>query len=61
MLEALNKKTDAGPEELLRQVREDVDAFVGNAEQFDDLTMLCFRYISGFPQAFVPRRQREAI
>ena len=44
MLEALNQNPDANPKELLSNVREGVDAFVGDAEQFDDLTMLCFKY-----------------
>ena len=44
MLAALNQNGDAGPEELLRNVRRAVDAFVGDAEQFDDLTMLCLEY-----------------
>jgi sigma-B regulation protein RsbU (phosphoserine phosphatase) len=44
MLAALNQDADAGPEELLRNVRRAVDAFVGDAEQFDDLTMLCLEY-----------------
>ena len=44
MLAALNENGDAGPEELLRNVRRAVDAFVGDAEQFDDLTMLCLEY-----------------
>ena len=44
MLEALNKAPDAAPEQLLRNVREAVDDFVKDAEQFDDLTMLCFEY-----------------
>ena len=43
MLEALNKHSDSNLEELLRGVRMEVDAFVGNAPQFDDLTMLAFR------------------
>ena len=30
--------------ELLPLVREDIDAFVGDAPQFDDITMLCFEY-----------------
>ena len=30
--------------ETLETVRADVDAFVGKAEQFDDLTMLCLEY-----------------
>ena len=35
---------DKRPEEVLIQVRKDVDKFVGGAEQFDDLTMLCLKY-----------------
>lgn len=35
---------EEGPEEILRMVRIAVDAFVGDAEQFDDLTMLCIEY-----------------
>ena len=44
MLAALNQSGDAGPEALLQGVRRAVDAFVGDAEQFDDLTMLCLEY-----------------
>ncbi len=32
------------PETMLKKVREDVDAFVGDAPQFDDMTMLAFKY-----------------
>ncbi len=44
MINALNLAPDAAPQEILRTVREQVDAFVGKAEQFDDLTMLCLEY-----------------
>lgn len=44
MLETLNAVPDDPPEPLLEHVRRAVDAFVGNAEQFDDLTMLCLKY-----------------
>jgi len=44
MLEALNRNADLCPKELLKTVRESVDSFVGGAEQFDDLTMLCLEY-----------------
>ena len=44
MLKALNSCPDAGPEELLKKIRADVDAFAGTEPQFDDLTMLCLRY-----------------
>jgi sigma-B regulation protein RsbU (phosphoserine phosphatase) len=32
------------PEELLHNVKSDIDAFADGAAQFDDITMLCFRY-----------------
>ena len=44
MLAALNAEPEAGPERILRNVRHAVDAFVREAEQFDDLTMLCLEY-----------------
>ena len=45
MVSALNS-ADAGstPWELMKSVRDDIDEFIGDAEQFDDLTMLCLRY-----------------
>ncbi|MBO6148902.1 MAG: serine/threonine-protein phosphatase [Lachnospiraceae bacterium] len=44
MLEALNTDARAEPKEILRVVRKAIDTFVGNAAQFDDLTMLCLEY-----------------
>ena len=44
MLEALNSDLDAKPEDILKNVRGAVDSFVKDAEQFDDLTMLCIDY-----------------
>ena len=44
MIDSLNADPDATPEELLKNVRKGVDAFVKDAEQFDDLTMLCLKY-----------------
>lgn len=44
MLAALNRDPASGPEETLKTVRAAVDAFGGEAPQFDDLTMLCLRY-----------------
>ena len=40
----LNKSVDKIPCDVIRAVKEDVDAFVGDAPQFDDITMLCFEY-----------------
>jgi sigma-B regulation protein RsbU (phosphoserine phosphatase) len=44
MLEALNRDPDAQPEQILTNVMDDIRSFVDGAEQFDDITMLCFRY-----------------
>ena len=44
MLAALNEDADGTPEQILKNVRRHVDAFVRDAEQFDDLTMLCLDY-----------------
>ena len=44
MLEALNSNPNVEPEQILKNVRAYVDEFVKDAEQFDDLTMLCVEY-----------------
>ena len=44
MLAALNEKIDLAPMQVLKNVRIHVDDFVKDAEQFDDLTMLCLEY-----------------
>ena len=50
MARALNENADAAPVEILRGMRGAVDAFVRDAEQFDDLTMLCLEYKGGEAQ-----------
>lgn len=41
----LNEKClDCNPEQTLKLVKEDIDAFVGDNDQFDDITMLCLEY-----------------
>ncbi len=44
LLTALNENPDASPEEICKNVKESIDFFVGEAPQFDDITMLCFKY-----------------
>ena len=44
MLSALNENPPAEPAEIVKAVRTSVDSFVQEAEQFDDLTMLCLVY-----------------
>ena len=51
LLEALNRDPDAKPEKILSNVRDGIDAFVRDAEQFDDITMLCLKYLGPDPSA----------
>ena len=44
MLDALNTYKDASMEGLLQAVKADQDAFVDGADQFDDITMIGFRF-----------------
>ena len=44
LVAALNEDPGASPELLLNTVRKAVDGFVKEAEQFDDLTMMCLEY-----------------
>ena len=46
MVDALNRDPDASPEQILENVRTAVNEFVKDAEQFDDMTMLCLDYHS---------------
>ena len=43
IVDALNNAPDASPKEILDMVNKEVDKFVGDAAQFDDLTMLCIK------------------
>ena len=44
VLDALNKEPDAKPKKMIENVRAGIDAFVSQAEQFDDITMLALQY-----------------
>ena len=44
MLEILNSRKDEAMENFLGSVRKGIDDFVGDAPQFDDLTMMAFMY-----------------
>ncbi len=58
MIDALNTDASAGPEGVLRNVRAFVDEFVGIAEQFDDITMLCLEYRGLQDGACIPIEQK---
>ena len=44
MIEALNRKQTADPQELVHYMLRTVDDFDGDVPQFDDITMLAIRY-----------------
>ena len=44
LIEALNLDPDARPKQVLENVRASIAAFTGDADQFDDMTMLCMQY-----------------
>ncbi|MCR4763845.1 MAG: SpoIIE family protein phosphatase [Lachnospiraceae bacterium] len=45
MLDALNTDPDADPADAARNVEKAIQEFVGDEEQFDDITMLCLKYL----------------
>lgn len=44
LTEILGENSALAPTELLPKIKEDIDGFVGEAPQFDDITMLCLEY-----------------
>ncbi len=44
MLAVLNSEKDSSMQDVLLAVKSDIDSFAGEADQFDDITMLGFRY-----------------
>ncbi len=44
LLAALNKNPDANCFEVIENLKKDIDEFVGDAPQFDDITMLCLNF-----------------
>ena len=46
-VKTLNKAKDRDPQSILKAVDDAVGVFVGTADQFDDITMLCFEYFGG--------------
>ena len=44
LLSLLNQHQSASARALCDAIKDDVDAFVGEAEQFDDITLLCLTW-----------------
>ncbi|MBQ7196019.1 MAG: PP2C family protein-serine/threonine phosphatase [Synergistaceae bacterium] len=45
LVETLNKNSDAAPKELEAAVLNSLNEFSGSVSQFDDITMLCLKYL----------------
>ena len=45
LIKSLNREPDANAAKLLANVKRDIDEFVGESPQFDDITMMCFKYM----------------
>ena len=45
LLAALNECNTDSPQQIVERVRSSMDVFVGDAPQFDDITMLCVEYL----------------
>ncbi len=58
MLQALNRKQNADPQELVHYMLRTVDDFDGDVPQFDDITMLALRYKG--PQKPHPQAQPQS-
>lgn len=44
MIKTVNKYRALGPQEIIENVKDDIDLFVGSGDQFDDITMLCLEF-----------------
>ena len=44
LLECIGNLKEQSPEETVKSVKNAVDDFVQNNDQFDDITMLCFKF-----------------
>lgn len=60
LLAAVNSRTFESAQEMCAFVKQDVDAFVGEADQFDDITMLALRFI-GKPPVPTYRSEKASI
>lgn len=57
MLAALNRRTDVGPKELLEEVKADIDGFVGDTVQFDDITMMALKIKNAHDAAMAEEKE----
>ena len=43
LMKCLNSCYDLSPDQLMRQIRKDIDIFASDMEQFDDITMVTLK------------------
>ena len=59
LLHVMNQNTNVSSQELCEAVKADVDAFVGEAPQFDDITMLCLNYLASGEKGEKNKKMKE--
>jgi len=47
LLECFKNPQESSTEDIVKNIKNSVDTFVQNNDQFDDITLLCFRYLGG--------------
>ena len=51
LLELINSlPADCSSEEICKRVKADVNRFAGDAPQFDDITVMCVRFLEKMPE-----------
>ncbi|MBQ4506833.1 MAG: SpoIIE family protein phosphatase [Firmicutes bacterium] len=60
MTAALNEDTSRSPQEQIEDMGYRIEAFVGGAPQFDDITMLCARYNGYLCAEAGPEQEKES-
>ncbi|MCR5010277.1 MAG: SpoIIE family protein phosphatase [Clostridia bacterium] len=58
-LKVINKARDRSPQGVLKAVDDAIATFVGTADQFDDITMLCFRYFGKNAETTMDKELKE--
>ena len=59
MLEILNRNPSADPETIINSMSKGINSFINGAEQFDDITMLCFKYYGSNTAVMRTETRRE--
>lgn len=55
LLDALNSNPDRRPEQVIKDMKNSIDSFAGEADQFDDITMLSFLVEKEYKQGTIEK------